>query len=51
MVTLSLTFLAHGFGIMGTLQPHRQAIGEESRTIRAQRNLLIFDFLDIEKFA
>jgi hypothetical protein len=50
MVTLSLTFLAHGFGIVRAFQPHRQAIGEESRAIRAQRDFSLYDLLDVEKF-
>jgi hypothetical protein len=50
MVTLTLTFLAHGFGIMRTLQPHGQAIIEEPRTILAQGYLFLVDLFDIEKF-
>lgn len=50
MVAWSLTFLAHGFGIVRALQPHRQAVGEKSRAIRAQGDLLLLDLFDIEKF-
>jgi hypothetical protein len=50
LVTLCLTFLAHRFWIMGTLQPHGKSIGEKARTIRAKKNFSLFYFCKVMEF-
>jgi hypothetical protein len=49
MVTLSLAFLAHRFGIVGTFQPHGQTICEKPCAIQTERNIFLLDLLDIEE--
>jgi hypothetical protein len=49
MVTLGLTFLAHGFGIVGALQPHGQTVGEKPGAIRTKKNFLFLDLLNIQQ--
>ena len=49
MVTLRLTFFAHGFGIMMAFQPHGQAISEQLAAIGAKGDFLLLNLLDIEK--
>ncbi len=50
MVTLSFALLAHGFGVPGTFQPHRQAVSKKTRTVLAEGNLSLFDLLDVKRF-
>ena len=47
MVALGLTLLAHGFGIVGAFQSHRQTVGEKPGAFLAHRNLGLFKLLDI----
>jgi len=48
MVTLGFAFLAHGFGIVGALQPHRQTISEKARAVRTDEDLLLLNLFDVE---
>ena len=45
VIAWSLTFLAHGLWVMGTLEPHGQTIGEKFRAFRAEKDPILFDFL------
>jgi len=49
VVTLGLTFLAHGLGIVGALQSHGQTISEKSCAIWAEEDLLLVYLLDIKE--
>ena len=48
-VTWGPTLLAHGFGIMRTLHPHGQTVGEKPVTLRTEKDLLLTELFDIEE--
>ena len=50
MVALALTLLAHGFGIVGAFQPHRQAIGKEPCALWADPYIFLLKLFDVEIF-
>jgi len=50
MVTLIITFLTHGFGVMGAFYSYGQAVSEEPRAILTEKGFLLFNFLDVKSF-
>jgi hypothetical protein len=50
VVALGFAFLAHRFGIVGALHPHRQTIREKAVTIWAEGDLSLCELLQVNEF-
>ena len=49
MIALGLALFTHGFGIVRTLEPHRQTVSKESGAFRAERDFFSLNGFDIEQ--